>query len=426
MSNRTAISAHSLGKRYQLGAAQQRYNSFREMLADRITSVFKRPRKLAGEEFWALRAASFEIARGENVGVIGLNGAGKSTLLKMLSRITEPSAGHALIEGRVGALLEVGTGFHSELTGRENVFLYGSILGMCRKEMRQKFDAIVEFSGLPQFIDTPVKRYSSGMYVRLAFSVAAHLEPDILLLDEVLAVGDLAFQRKCLEFARSLQHREATILFVSHNMFSIKTMCERVLYLRHGRLVFDGPTAEGIRLYEEDCHLGATGNRASEPNPTVAIKGFQLLDQHDRPQSIFHHGERLRIRLRLRALRPLKNPSLVIAIIRADQVACCNFSNEADGVCLGRVEGEVEVEVNSAPLRLVSELYTVKLLIWEEGFQSLLYVALVGSFHVTDPILDIHFGVFHEAAQWQAQAVCPPNSISPPQCMNERTVKAAS
>jgi lipopolysaccharide transport system ATP-binding protein len=418
MSSRTAISVQRLGKRYRLGAAQQSHNSFREMLVERMSSVFKRPRELGGEEFWALREASFEIGYGESVGVIGLNGAGKSTLLKMLSRITEPTAGRALIDGRVGALLEVGTGFHNELTGRENVFLYGSILGMRRKEVRRKFAAIVEFSGLSQFIDTPVKRYSSGMYVRLAFSVAAHLEPDILLLDEVLAVGDLAFQRKCLDFARSLQHREATILFVSHNMFSIKTMCKRVLYLRRGRVVFDGPTAEGIRLYEEDCHLGAAGNRASEANAAVAITSFQLLDQQDRPQAIFRHGERLRIRLKMRALRPLHAPSLVVAIIRADQVACCNFSNEADGVSLGRVDSEIEVEINSPPLRLVAELYTVKLLVWEAGFQSLLYIALVGSFHVTDPMLDIHFGVFHEAAQWRTVAGQPAARIEAASCLD--------
>ena len=208
------------------------------------------------ETFWALRDASFEIARGENIGIIGLNGAGKSTLLKILSRITTPTVGYARVTGRLGALLEVGTGFHSELTGRENTFLYGAILGMSRAEVARKFDAIVDFSEIRDFIDTPVKRYSSGMYVRLAFAVAAHLDPEILLLDEVLAVGDVTFQRQCMDFARQLEQKGSTILFVSHNMFSIKTMCQRVIYLKQGQIAYDGPTDEGLRLYESDSKLG--------------------------------------------------------------------------------------------------------------------------------------------------------------------------
>jgi len=241
MSNDFAIKVENLGKRYKLGASGSQHDSIRDLIADKLGNLFRSGNARKGE-FWALQDASFEIASGENVGLIGLNGAGKSTLLKMLSRITGPSTGSATIRGRVGALLEVGTGFHPDLTGRENAFLYGAILGMSRQEVARKFDDIVDFAEIRPFIDTPVKPYSSGMYVRLAFAVAAHLEPEILLLDEVLAVGDLTFQRKCMEYAKKLQQRHATILFVSHNMHSIKTMCTRVIYLRKGRIVFDGPT----------------------------------------------------------------------------------------------------------------------------------------------------------------------------------------
>ena len=212
---------------------------------EHVRSKAGRARKQSATDFWALSDADFDISRGENVGIIGLNGAGKITLLKILSRITAPTTGEARIHGRLGALLEVGTGFHRELTGRENVFLYGSILGMSRKESASASSTPSSTSpASTNFIDTPVKRYSSGMYVRLAFAVAAHLDPDILLLDEVLAVGDFAFQRKCIDSHAELEQKGATILFVSHNMFSIKTMCERVIYLRKGEVVYDGRRPE--------------------------------------------------------------------------------------------------------------------------------------------------------------------------------------
>ena len=224
--NDIAISARGLGKRYRLLGKGGNPDSLRDMISGAFTGAFNRAsqERAEREAFWALKDASFDIRRGENVGIIGLNGAGKSTLLKVLSRIVTPTTGEATITGRLGALLEVGTGFHPELTGRENAFLYGAILGMPRSEVARKFDAIVDFAEIGEFIDMPVKRYSSGMYVRLAFAVAAHLDPDILLLDEVLAVGDFTFQRKCMNFARSLEQRGSTILFVSHNMFSIKSM----------------------------------------------------------------------------------------------------------------------------------------------------------------------------------------------------------
>src|SRR5215475_14231364 len=240
------IRAEALGKRYRISHRRERRGD---------DSPYDGSPK--HEDFWALRDVSFEVKRGEALGIIGRNGAGKSTLLKLLSRITEPTEGSARIRGRVASLLEVGTGFHPELTGRENIYLNGSILGMSRAEIRKKFDEIVAFAEIDQFLDTPVKRYSSGMYVRLAFSVAAHLEPEILIVDEVLAVGDVAFQRKCMDYMKNLARSGITILMVSHNLFAVKAMCRRVLLLSAGRRQFDGLPAEGIDLYEKDARLEA-------------------------------------------------------------------------------------------------------------------------------------------------------------------------
>lgn len=246
-----------MGKSYRL--RHERYVALRDVIADRFRSM---GRRLLGrgsvpggddeeEDFWALREVGFEVKRGEVLGIIGRNGAGKSTLLKILSRITEPTEGRVRINGRVASLLEVGTGFHPELTGRENIFLNGAILGMTRAEIRRKFDEIVAFAETEKFLDTPVKRYSSGMYVRLAFAVAAHLEPEILIVDEVLAVGDAEFQRKCLGKLRDVSQGGRTVLFVSHNMAAVQALCGRGVVLNHGRAIFDGRASEAVRHYLE-------------------------------------------------------------------------------------------------------------------------------------------------------------------------------
>jgi lipopolysaccharide transport system ATP-binding protein len=252
-----AIKVDRLSKHYRLGAGPQGQGDFR----DAVGAAWQRLRRRAGDradepahdhgtrDLWALEDVSFEVRTGEVVGIIGHNGAGKSTLLKILSRITDPTSGYAWFEGRVGSLLEVGTGFHPELSGRENIFLSGAILGMTRREVARKFDEIVEFSEIGRFIDTPVKRYSSGMFVRLGFAVAAHLEPEVLIVDEVLAVGDAAFQRKCMAKMQDVSQRGRTILFVSHNMGSIQALCDRALVLKSGRLVAEGPPADAAALY---------------------------------------------------------------------------------------------------------------------------------------------------------------------------------
>ncbi|HEX6782271.1 MAG TPA: ABC transporter ATP-binding protein [Solirubrobacterales bacterium] len=245
----TAIETHELGKRYRLGLHRRGYGTLREA----ISGAFRKSEDESdydGPEFlWALRDLSLTIREGEVVGLLGHNGAGKSTLLKILSRITEPTSGYVDVTGRVGSLLEVGTGFHPELTGRENIFLNGAILGMRRAEIRARFDEIVEFAEIERFLDTPVKRYSSGMSVRLAFAVAAHLEPEILLVDEVLAVGDAAFQRKSLGKMTEVASQGRTVVFVSHNLAIIQALCERGVLLERGRAVADGPAKETIDRY---------------------------------------------------------------------------------------------------------------------------------------------------------------------------------
>jgi lipopolysaccharide transport system ATP-binding protein len=399
-----AIAATGLGKQYRLGGGP-RHNTLRDAVTASFSSLGKpRSTRQVAEQFWALRDVSFQIRQGENVGILGLNGAGKSTLLKVLSRVTTPTTGRACMTGRLGSLLEVGTGFHFELTGRENVYLYGAILGMTRAEIARNFEAIVEFAGVSEFIDTPVKRYSSGMYVRLAFSVAAHLEPDILLLDEVLSVGDLAFQRKCIDFAKGLQKRNATILFVSHNMFNIKTMCERVIYLRNGRVEFDGPTARGIELYEADSQLSevtwANGAGLSEAGRPVTITNVALMDEAGAPRGVFDRGERLRLRIGYKIHCPIESPNFIVAIIRSDGVPCCNFNTALDGMAVEATSEAGVLQLTTPPLKLVSELYRIEILVRENGFDRLLCAQGGGSFHIRDALLDTHFGVFHEPGHW--------------------------
>ncbi|HSI98276.1 MAG TPA: ABC transporter ATP-binding protein [Gaiellaceae bacterium] len=245
----SAITVEGLSKRYRIGEFHSAYGTLRDAISDGARRLLRRELRSHYEEIWALRNVSFEVTEGEVLGIVGRNGAGKSTLLKILTRITTPTAGSATIRGRVGSLLEVGTGFHPELTGRENIFLNGSVLGMKQREIQRKFAEIVEFAGVETFIDTPVKRYSSGMSVRLAFAVAAHLEPEILLVDEVLAVGDAEFQRRCLGRMEDISLTGRTVLFVSHNMQALTQLCDRAIWLDKGEIVRDGPSSEVVARY---------------------------------------------------------------------------------------------------------------------------------------------------------------------------------
>ena len=264
----TAITVEGLAKRYRIGELQSAYGTLRESLVSGARRLARLDHTPHYEELWALKDVSFELQQGDVLGVVGRNGAGKSTLLKILTRITTPTCGRATIHGRVGSLLEVGTGFHPELTGRENVFLNGSVLGMKRKEIARKFPDIVEFSGVERFIDTPVKRYSSGMSVRLAFAVAAHLEPEVLLIDEVLAVGDAEFQRRCLGRMEDLSESGRTVIFVSHQMQAVSQLCDRALQLEDGQIVNDGPASDVVAQYLQS--VGGGGSERYWPDLATA------------------------------------------------------------------------------------------------------------------------------------------------------------
>ena len=285
-----ALEVEGLGKRYRIGHHTDRYGRLTESLAGAIRAPLDRLRRRSreGEEwFWALDGVTFDLRRGDVVGVIGRNGAGKTTLLKVLSRITEPSAGRAVVHGRVGSLLEVGTGFHPELSGRENIFMSAAVLGMRRSEIARKFDEIVEFAGVETFLDTPVKRYSSGMQVRLGFAVAAHLEPEVLFVDEVLAVGDAAFQAKCLGRIEAIGASGRTVIFVSHSMPAILRLCPRALLLDHGRVIAQGPSHEVVRAYLE-TDLGRTSERRwarhEAPGDEVArLKSIRVVTPDGQP-----------------------------------------------------------------------------------------------------------------------------------------------
>ena len=279
-----------------------------------------------GDRFWALEDINFEVSSGEVLGVIGRNGAGKSTLLKILSRVTLPTKGEARIKGRLASLLEVGTGFHPELTGRENVYLNGAILGMSKEEVRAKFDEIVDFSGVEQFIDTPVKRYSSGMYVRLAFAVAAHLEPEILVVDEVLAVGDVQFQKKCLGKMEDVARSGRTVLFVSHNMGAVGDLCSRAILLEEGKLVHDGPTEETVAKYLNHNLLeGAIAGKdeiaermegvIQRENPFIRFDQIGLHDQAGLPRQSFHSDEDIVVKLDFECFQPVSNLLAVVKIV---------------------------------------------------------------------------------------------------------------
>jgi homopolymeric O-antigen transport system ATP-binding protein len=305
-----AIEAHELAKRYRIGQMQAAYGTLRDSLARTASRVTAREAPAKRQEIWALRDVSFEVREGEVLGVIGRNGAGKSTLLKILTRITTPTSGRAVIRGRVGSLLEVGTGFNPELTGRENVYLNGSILGMKRREIQRKLPDIIEFSGIDKFIDTPVKRYSSGMGVRLAFSVAAHLEPEILLVDEVLAVGDAEFQQRCLGRMEDFSGRGRTVLFVSHNMQTINQFCDRVIWLDEGRVLEDGDPSEVVTHYLQSTSY-ATAAYISWPDDEEApgddlarLLAVRAIDEDGNLAETHDVREPIGIEIRYRILRP--------------------------------------------------------------------------------------------------------------------------
>ena len=331
--NDIAIKVENLSKMYRIGEKQERYYTFGDTLTNIALAPFRRLRRMGKapkpeEIIWALKDVSFEVKHGEVVGIIGRNGAGKTTLLKILSRITEPTEGQADIHGRIGSLLEVGTGFHPELTGRENIFLNGAILGMKKTEINRKFDEIVDFAEIEKFMDTPVKRYSSGMYVRLAFAVAAHLEPEILLVDEVLAVGDIGFQQKCLGKMENIAGGGRTVLFVSHNMGSIQQLCSRAILLDSGKVALVDSAYECVEAYksrfreEFGSDLSVRNDRVG--NGCIVFEQVSVIDADTQKRGIVEAGNTAVFEFKIRVVSRL-NPTedLVVRFSLVDAQSYC-------------------------------------------------------------------------------------------------------
>lgn len=337
----TAIKVTGVGKRYELRKEGSRSYT---TLSDSLSGIFKS--RSTKEEFWALKNLDFEIQQGERVGIIGRNGAGKSTLLKVLSRIVKPTTGRVELRGRIASLLEVGTGFHPELSGRENIFLNGSILGMTKAEIKSKFDEIVAFSEVERFLDTPVKRYSSGMYVRLAFAVAAHLEPEILIVDEVLAVGDQEFQRKCLGKMKDVAGSGRTVILVSHNMAAVQHLCERAIYLRNGQLVESGPAEAVIGTYMRAAQGPAAANLADRTdrngNGKARFTSLTLRDGIGNELSALTCGAEGRIELQLKNESRGTINGLMISVGIDDNLGnrIALLSNEVTGQIGNNISGE--------------------------------------------------------------------------------------
>ena len=337
----SVIKVQKLGKRYKLGQRGANYATLR----DSIAGIFKNKTKAKNQFIWALQDVGFDVKKGEVVGIIGRNGAGKSTLLKMLSRITDPTEGRVELTGRIGSLLEVGTGFHPELTGRENIYLNGSIIGMRKREIEEKFDEIVAFSEIEKFIDTPVKFYSSGMYVRLAFAVAAHLEPEILLVDEVLAVGDVKFQRKCLGKMKDVAGEGRTVLFVSHNMGAVSNLCSRALLLESGKLVLDSSVEEVVSRYlESNVVKGAVASFEQiqermegiikRDNPFVRVNAVSLQDKTGRLRDTFHSDEEINVSIQYKCFQPVRDLRIVVQIVDENNTPIVLSQNLDDEIVL--------------------------------------------------------------------------------------------
>ena len=409
-----AVQVEELGKKYRIGAQQERYRTLRDQLVKSASKSISRLRgenrpSNAAEFIWALRNVNLKVRHGEVVGVIGRNGAGKSTLLKILAHITEPTEGRVRLRGRVGSLLEVGTGFHPELTGRENVYLNGAILGMRRVEIERKFDEIVSFAEIEKFVDTPVKRYSSGMYVRLAFAVAAHLEPEILLVDEVLAVGDAAFQQKCLEKMESVARDGRTVLFVSHNLSSISRLCSRCFVLDLGRTRFEGAPGEAIDYYlasfkssgvaDEGGIFDLTNRQNIYPPHLLLVKNLQLQNSRREPRNTFQMGSELRVSLEVEGLSDYQDAMLGVTIkSREDQW----LGSINTGMVLPQVRGSRQkreiITLTIPQIPFTPGSYWLSVSVARGGVGRIDYIDRAASFYVTEA--DVYQTGYHISADY--------------------------
>jgi homopolymeric O-antigen transport system ATP-binding protein len=386
----SAITIENLSKRYTIDRRRANGDALRHRIEGAIRAPLawlrsRSQKKLEHVDFWALKNVSFQVKQGEVVGIIGSNGAGKSTLLKILSRITVPTEGRVRIGGRIGCLLEIGAGFHQELTGRENIFLNGAILGMTRTEIVRKFDEIVEFSGVGEFLDTPVKRYSSGMYVRLAFAVAAHLEPEILIVDEVLAVGDAAFQKKCLGKMGSFAQSGRTVLFVSHNVEAVRTLCQRAIWMKDGRLHKDGPADEIVDDYSS-CTLNEISFPCANPEYGLIIQKVVLRNDQGKESGQFYPGDDLVVEINYKAQKNLEQPYIVIGI-HGINGSCFTANMLLDGHQPEELAGTGKLTCRFKSLPLFPQSYSVKMSVRTKSghdltgifnYQDVAYFSVVG------------------------------------------------
>jgi len=369
------VELHHVWKRYQRGLT---HHTLRDAIPALLTGWWRRDgaSELKDNEFWALQDVSFAVEAGETLGIIGRNGAGKSTVLKLLSGISKPAKGTIATRGKLAALIEVGAGFHPDLTGRENVFLNGAIMGLKRREVRALFDQIVAFAEVEPFIDTPVKRYSSGMYVRLGFAIAAHVNPDVLLIDEVLSVGDLAFQQKCLQRIHELKQAGTTMIFISHNLNAVQRICDRAILLNLGAIVEEGDVEAVIRAYREQVvtrerekfvQLRARGRTDGVAASPVQITAVRLLDRSGRLAEAVEMGEPLTVEVAYACARRIEQPVVKIGIDRVDGMVCHVASTAYDGSAAPSLEGRGALRLHYPPLPLLPNAYRVSVEIGEEG-----------------------------------------------------------
>lgn len=389
-----AIRVCGLSKKFKVGAHPAKYNTLRDAVAKFTRSPWSRRQRSKGSassshqasetNFWALKEISFAVEAGQVVGVIGRNGAGKSTLLKILSRISDPTEGFVELYGRTGALLEVGTGFHPELTGRENIFLNGAILGMSRAETAKSFDEIVSFAEVERFIDTPVKHYSSGMYLRLAFAVAAQLEPEILLMDEVLAVGDAAFQKKCLGKMSSVARNGRTVLFVSHNMVAVKELCSRALWLDNGIIRADGTVEEIVKSYLQTMAGG--GIQLVSESFGLTIHSVVLRDSVGQFVNQIGPGEDLNIEISYEARQPIRKPYFLI-VVESTNGRCFTANMLLDGCQPQELSGRGSIACTFKKVPLLPQSYSIKLAVrLHDGREHIIPLQDVASFEVDGPL----------------------------------------
>jgi lipopolysaccharide transport system ATP-binding protein len=381
--SRTVISVEHLSKEYVIGGRESKHETFRDMIVSAAAAPFRRLRRLSGESapeerIWALKDVNFELSEGDVLGIIGHNGAGKSTLLKILSRIVDPTEGLIEIRGRVSSLLEVGTGFHPELTGRENIYLNGTILGMSQVEIDQKFDAIVDFSGVERFLDTPVKRYSSGMSVRLAFAVAAHLEPDILIVDEVLAVGDAEFQRKCIGKMAEVAGKGRTILFVSHNTAAIQSFCKSAIWLRDGVVCAEGDSARVIGQYISSHVSSASSTTSLTHKPRAGnFDGHVTINQlvFTTPLPLTHDGP-VSCRIEFSVTRPVKELAFGLGFSAPEGYRLLTYESDLIGEARHAIIsiGDYATEFTVEKLPLPPDLYFLDIGCRSGGYTTLDYI----------------------------------------------------